>query len=378
MKTVFLRCLLLIVSLFFAACAQAPRALPLSSSAPLLAQPLFAAPQDPFDVALNNSGSYLALAGKNLELYDLQSGAHQTLLAQRVDALCWSYDGNFLAVAVQKANQSVLTIYTAVGRLQTEHSVPGRVSRLQWLKEQPLVASLLEHKTYKFGTHLKASLAQVDRQGSMEILPLYETTINPATAARLGENLFRLFATDLSALGDEVLYARIFAPPAFAAQRRILIRNLASGAERQLAEISLEKGGARLLADGETALVFNGSNQVEQLELWQEAQKASFAATDFSYNAASDWLILDDHLQSRDKQFLLNLPPLAQHWFSANGQHGALNSDGYLYLLANLGVREKPELPRQLREPWQTLRKLRSSGLIDEKDYHMAKEWLFP
>lgn len=362
--------------LSLSACSTALRPLVLDGKTPLTASAIGRAPVAPTAIAIDNSAKFVAVGGDSLWLIDLHSGARRQLLNDNVDALCWSFDGRWLAVAQRQGRGALLKIFSHSGLLVNEIAFEGRLVQLLWPPGELLYGAELRTRSYRFGTHLDANFYIVATNGSKEAIDLYETTISPAVAARLEERVYQPLEIDLSPLKDELLYTRIFAPPAFAAERRLVIRNLVSEAERQVSAIPLNKGAGYLQADGESLLVAEGDGQVRQVSLWKDQQQIRYTADKFAYHRSGPWLMLGQRLRQDRGDLDLVLPDSVQLYFSSNGQQLILKRGAQLYLLKDLPVDGLPQIEASELKTWLKLRKLRSLGLISHEEYHMAKERL--
>jgi len=365
----------LVLGLSLGGCVGPIKPFPALNAAALRVQPLVRIEQGaPF--ALSADGRWLAFAEQRLNLRDIESADQLELEPLVPDAMSWSMK-NELAVSMAQEGQALLRLYSVTGERLFEQPLPGRVSRLQWSEDGTLTAGVLERKTYRFGTHLTAWLYQWNEKRQLKRWKLFESTINPAVAAQQGDHLFRLFDFDLSPLGDEVLLTRIFAPPAFAPARRLMLYHLATRKTQILDELPLTSGSARLGAEGETLFVAKGAGQISQRRIWFEHLDQQWPGENFSFSPRAQLLLIDNRLYNR-KGLLLELPPLSQPRFSAGGRYLLVLHADALYRIGGYPRADLlPFEPRVLKKLLQ-LRRLRSLGLIEPRDYSQARERLVP
>lgn len=326
-------------------------------------------------MAISADGRMVAWGGKVLTLVDLETNQRFEPLSLAPDSLCWSPDGSLLAAALYHDGQAQLQVLDRNGTLVYEQALPGRVFRLRWPQAGGLMAGALQADSYKFGTHVTEHLLRWDDLWQVTDIPLYETTLMPITMARLGEHLYQTFDFDLSPLGDEVLYTRVHAPPAFSSTRHLILHNLRSGEERQVANLPLLGGTGRLAADAESVLVVDGQGTIKKQDLWSGALRQQWPGSRFDYSAATDLLIADGRLFLDQLEFF-DLPEASSAQFSLGGKFILIAWHKSLYRLEGYSVAAVPELEPEILERLLKLRYLRSRGLIEPNEYLDAKEKL--
>ncbi|MCF6179920.1 MAG: hypothetical protein L3J63_11110, partial [Geopsychrobacter sp.] len=247
-------------------------------------------------MAVSAEGQMVAWGDRDLNLKNLATGQRSHLLDQPPETLCWSPDGLMLAATVLMDGESHLYVFGADGVLVYKHHFPGHTTRLQWPRYGRLTASVLTTQTYSFGTHISGQLLQWDGRWRILTIPLYETTIVPSIAKILQGRLSHSFDFDLSPLEDEVLYTRIYAPPAFDASRRLMLHNLQTGQEKQVAVFPLLGGAGRLAEGGESAVINGNFGQLKLQNLWTNKILAQWSGDRFDYDAASDLLVTETGL----------------------------------------------------------------------------------
>lgn len=360
--------------LWLSACSAGLRPLPVADAGRYTIQPLAPlAADDP--VGLSADGGLVAWGDSALYLFEVPTRQLKQLLDASPDALCWSPDGAWLATAIRQEDGSILHVFDRSGGVVHREQLAGRVGRLQWPKAGRLTAAVLEFKTFSFGTHISGQLLQWDVHWDSTKTPLYETTINPALATQLSGRLHQTLDFDLSPLGDEVLYARLYAPPAFDPARYLVLRNLQSADEARIAPLPLLEGRGRLAADGESVLVADGAGEVSLQGLWSSEIHEIWAGRRFDYDAASGLLLVDRQL-FQGQAPLVTLPQESRAQIAPGGEYLLVNWQQQLYLLSGYPLsapqaRSTGSLQRLLK-----LRRLRSRGLIEQHEYLQSRERL--
>ena len=323
-------------------------------------------------MAISADGRLAAWGDGGLQLLDIEAKHQVQLLEDVPETLCWSPDGVQLAVTTRVGAVSKLTVFDRSGVNVYEQDLNGLVGRLQWPLVGGLTAGVLRYESYRFGTHIAQRLLRWDAGWLMTEVPLYETTIMPSTAATLNGRLAETFDFDLSPLGDEVLYTRLHAPPAFAASRHLVLFNLQTRQERQVAALPLLNGAGRLTADGEFALISEGIGQVRRQDMWSNGSSDSWAGEYSDYDASSG-LLLAGHQLLQDHLLLLELPPKSQTQISFGGKFLLINWDKRLYRLTGYPVSQNEPNDEVSMTKLKKLRRLRSRGLIELNEYQQSK-----
>ncbi len=326
-------------------------------------------------MAISADGRMLAWSDSDLELFDIESSQRHSLLNARAETLRWSFDGALLAATTYMDGESHLYVYDRSGVAVFDTHFAGRVGRLQWSHTGQLTAGVLSARKFSFGTHIKGQLLSWDGRWRMTKIPLFETTIKPTTAAQLADRLYETFDFDLSPLEDEVLYTRLYAPPAFAATRYLVLHNLQTGEEKQIASLPMLVGKGRLAADGESAYVTDGKGQITLQDLWSTRILQQWTGTRFDYDPRSEWLIADGGLY-QGQQLQVQLPPKSFFRLSSGGHFLLVSWNRQLYLLSDYSAGERTKIGGVRMKKLQKLRRLRSRGLIEQAEYLQARERL--
>lgn len=248
-------------SLSLAACAHAPEVVPGPAAATAL---------DPGGAfAWDVHEQRIAFAGKGLRIRDLQ-GREELLAAASPTGVCWSPDGTHLAAAWPSKTGSTLKILDLKGMVVREAAVAGTVRGLAWGHEAGIVASAADVQRWSFGGHLRTLLHRWPATGEPTLTVASETTLMPAVAHHIGTDLVRGQQLALAPLEDEVVYSRIVSPPDIPPYTEIVLRHLATGAEKSVARASLAPGQSTFTPEGEEVVVCEGGPICRRIDPWSE------------------------------------------------------------------------------------------------------------
>ena len=321
--------------------------------------------------AVSRDGAFAVVAKGAIRVID--PGGTRTDIAQGVaSALCFSPGGARLAAALPAEEQTVLRLFDGKGQLVGETMVPARVTSIAWRSEQQLVATAVTMKRFSFGSLLTTHLYLWDGATPPVATPMGDVTVRPALARLPDETLFKSFSMALSPYGDEIAYSSLRDPPLFTPYQRIAIRHLESGAEREVTATSVGSGGPIYTPDGENLLVGDGHGMTRKVSLPEGREKDAWPAPG-NYPAISPsgaYIFLDGQLY-HDGRSMISFPSQSRGAFLPDGSGLAVSYDGKLYLVS--GLKDRPAaMPADLERLLQ-LRRLRSLGLITEKEYKSRK-----
>lgn len=324
--------------------------------------------------ALDPQGERLAFGADGLTVKDLATGVERHVGSPAPTALAWAPGGARLAASFPRGEESILRLYDRQGGLQEEVPLAGVVTSLAWRSPTEILAFAVHRQTFRFGGEMAEILYRWDGTGKPTATPLADTTLMPATLRKWGKVLDRPLTFALSPLGDEILYPRLHDPPAFTPYLRLVVRDLESGAEREVAEVSLHSGGAVFSGDGERVLFGDGVGESRLFDPWRKRQYVSLPVPGrtIALSPSGRYLLIDGHLY-RDGRETTTFPSASAGAFSAGGKL-VVRYGERLYLVA--GLPEAPPVPAstatvlQLRQ----LRKWLSEGLITDEEYQRARE----
>jgi hypothetical protein len=361
------------LTILLSGCAQLPIAGPdaarlISTVVTRLdAEPLFAAAP---------GGRQVAFSSEGVRVMPLPSGEPRSLSAERPLALAWSPDGGRLAVAFGRGGESRIAVFDASGVSVAETAAAGRVGALFWTEPDLLLAVTMELEPFKFGTTCREVLLRWQLAGAPERTVLHETTLKPYTVRKLAAGmLMRAVSPAVSPLGDELVYGRIQDPPAFDAYVKVMVRNLSSGVEREIAKTGFSDGTARFSADGEELFIANGSGQIRRIAAWSDAEQpvAPFSGRVLAVSPDGRHLLADGRLLDDGREAAL-FPPWTTGAFLDDGRL-LIVDNGTLFLVSGFGAPVAgAAVPPEKRERLRTIRAWRASGLITADDYVSARE----
>lgn len=324
-------------------------------------------PHTPF--AVNPSGTVIAFQKQGLRLRELASGSEQHLHPGLPSALGWTPDGRTLAAAFIEGEKTTLRLF-AEGKFKAETKVQGRVSGLAWQSEGSLLALVIRHETFRFGTRLTEVLARWDGKSEPDETTLCDTTMVPGTAAKWGASFGRSLTFALSPLQDEILYARLHNPPAYDPHIKVMLRHLDSGQERLIAEVSLLSGGGRFNGRGDRVLVGDGLRTSRGMDPWESKDLYTLPVAGgriaLSYSGRTS--LLDGKLY-REGDLIATFPEDSQGVFSPSGDSLWIAQGGRLYRVSGLADDPGLSLSAGARDRLRQWRKWLSEGLITHAEY---------
>lgn len=364
--------LLLCLTLLVSGCARLPIA---GSDAARLTSTPVASLDDARLFAAAPGGKQVAYSQGGVRVAPLPAGESRIISsAERPLALAWSPDGVKLAAAFARGSGSVITIFGGDGAAVAETTATGRVGAIFWPAAGDLLVITLELNHHSFGTSCRVVLLRGNPAATMQRSVLHDTTLRPHLVRTWGaERLLRVISAQLSPQGDELVYGRIQEPPLFEAYLKIMVRNLASGVDREIGKTSLSDAVPRFSADGEELYLANGAGGVDVVDAWHGGKKRETAFTGAPPAISPDGrhLLAGGRLLAAGREVAL-FPPRTGGRFIDDGRLLAVN-DGTLFLVSGFESAGSPLLPEK-RERLRTLRAWRASGIITADDYVAARE----
>lgn len=323
--------------------------------------------------AISPDGAAVAHSKSGLKLLHISTGQKLDLSAETPERLAWSPVGYNLAALYYRDGKSAIVTYDQHGLKVAEASIDGRITDLAWLSESELLAAELRVANYRFGSNYKTLLHRWKPGKSSPVAtPLRDTTIQPANAVRWQNTLSRGPMPGLSPTDDFILYLHPLDPPVFSPYYKLILRELPSGREKEIANVSLNSDGGLFSLDGELILFGDGSGNTSLYDPWTE--KTIFSCKTPGKNPAfspdgSHWFA--DGTLYRGNAPLAILAPNGIARFSPDAKELLLSANGSLYRVT--GLRPAKPLP----PPSDKLRQLRAwrlEGLISAREYTESKE----
>lgn len=325
--------------------------------------------------ALDADGETVAFVNRGLTLQGLNTGNRRLVSADRPTALAWSPDGKLLAAAFYLENIAVLRLYDQQGEVRAQARLAGRANALAWRSSSSILVHAVQQRVYSFGANLAGVLYSWDGKSEPVPTPLYETTLMPAFYRQWEGTLQRTLTFSISPLNNEILYTRLYSPPAFTPYLKLMLRHLEGGTEREIAIASLNSAGGIFLRSGEQIIYGDGEKESQLFDPWGDRTVSTLPSPgrSLALSPSGSYLLLDGHLY-RDGKEIASFPSGSVGVFSHRGGRLAIRYGERLYLIANLP--EKPAVPLDpvMADRLRQLHKWLSEGLISAQDYRKARE----
>jgi len=336
------------------------------------------------ELALVDDGTPLA-AARTGELAATYKGAIETITEKGIEwempeapafMLSFSPSGDRLAAALHAESRTTLRIIDRSGSPIAVTSIPGRVSAMTWRSDTELLLTAITVTRPAAGPQLAAQLYLWNGSTPPTATMLAEAAV-PTELAQVPEAaLAATVSLAVSPYGDEIAYSSPKCHPAYAPCQTITIRHLETGRERVIGRTALGSGGPLYTPDGESLIVGEQHALTRRLSIpdGREMYAWPAAGSHPAISPAGSYLLLDGRLYQTGKA-LASFPSDTLGTFLPDGSGLAITYDGKLYLLSGLkepALKASPlALDRLLK-----LRRLRSLGLISEKEYRGRKAGL--
>ena len=327
-------------------------------------------PGTPF--AVNRTGSLAAVSEGAIEVID-REGTARPIAQGAATALCFSPSGDKLAAALPAGQKTILRMFDSEGKVIGEATVPEPVTSIAWRSEKQVLAAALAINKHTFGSELATILYLWDGSNPPVATPLNSVTVRPHVAAMPKEALLQSLNMAVSPYGDEIAYTTLKDPPMFNPYLRIVTRHIESGSEREVGKTSMGSGGPLYTPDGESLVVGDMDSLTRRLAIpdGKELDAWPFPGSYPALSPSGAYIFLDGRLYLKSRE-VASFPPEARAAFLPDGSGIALSYQGDLYLLSGLKDQPAPALQADM-ERLLKLRRLRSMGLISEKEYRAAK-----
>jgi len=321
--------------------------------------------------ALSPDGQVVAIGSEGLKLLHVSSKEYVNLGERVPLKLAWSPLGFFLAAIYAKDDASSMVIYDQYGIQIAEAPVDAVLTSVDWLSEEELVAGGVRVKSYNFGSNYQSLFFSWKPGRGMPIEnSLRDTTLQPATIVKWNSLLERGPMLDLTVQSGALLYLHPVDPPVFTPYYKLIIKDLASGKELEVASVDLNSGGARFSADGERILYSDGSGATLLYNPWTEEveRKVNSFGRNPAFSPEGENWFADGALFRKDG-VTLPLAEGAEAEFSTDGSRLMLRAGRALYLLSGLKPAEGTLFVPTVAEKIAKLRSMRVQGLITAKEY---------
>lgn len=358
----------LLAQLLFTACST----LPINGKLPdgLAAEKIVTVDSwSPF--ALAPDVNVLAMASKGLKLFHLPSKENVPLDDRAPVKLSWSPQGYFLAAIYAKDGTSSIAIYDQHGTVIAETPFTAALTSLGWRSENEVVAGGVKVTSYKFGSNYQSLYVSWQPGRSMPAEnSLRDTTLQPVTVAQWKPLLERGPMLDTTLQSGALLYLHPIDPPLFTPYYKLILKDLASGKELEIASAGLTSSGGRFSADGEVILYPDGNGSILLYNPWTEEllRKVSSSGKNPAFSPDGANWIADGALFRKDGT-VTPLAEGAEARFSNDGSRVVLREGGEIYLLTGLKPAGGTLFVPAVAEKVAKLRSLRIQGLVTPQEY---------
>lgn len=358
----------LISMVFLTACQTLPLNGPLPDG---LAAEKIASVDNRSVFALSPDGNIAAIASDGLKLLHVQLKEYVSLGERTPLKLAWSPRGYYLAALYGKDSGSSVAIYDQYGIAIAEEAFEVRLTDLDWLSEDELAAGGVRIKSYKFGHNYQSLFFrwQPGRDRPVESV-LKDTTLQPATFANAKILLDRGPMLELSPQSGTLLYLHPVDPPVFTPYYKLIMKDIASGKELEIAPVGFNSSGGKFSADGERILYSDGSGTTLLYNPWTEEiiRRASTFGMNPALSPEGENWISDGSLFRKDSA-AVPLADGANAQFSTDGSKVIIRGGSGLYKLSGLKAAEGTIFVPAVAEKVAKLRSMRMQGLVTPKEY---------
>jgi hypothetical protein len=325
-------------------------------------------------VAVAPEGNRIAYVYQGLRIREVGSGVTRSILPGTASCLAWSDDGNLLAASLEQEEQSSVRLFDAQGNAKGDLKLPGRVSGLQWRADGTLLVMTVVLETFRFGTQMSQVLHRWDGRGSPLSQVLNSSTLMPKVANRLKATLPARLGFELSPLQDEILYYRLYSPPALNCHLRLVLHHLGSGQGHVLADVDLNASGACFDGTGEHILYGDGLQETRLSDPWSDEVLSRFPqeGLQVAMSPSSHRLLLDGRLYL-DGRLAVTFPPGTRGYFAKKNGVLFLSHGSDIYQVTGLQEALMTPLSDTEASRIRELRKWLSEGLIAVHEYRLKK-----
>jgi hypothetical protein len=330
--------------------------------------------QAPFAVAPD--GKVVALVNGGLKLFHLPTRDSIPLSDRTPRALAWSPFGYSLAAVYQKDGKSSIAIYDQYGIALGESAVDAQLTDIGWLSENELVAGGITITNYTFGSNYRSLVYRWKPGRDLPALTvLRDTTLRPTVYAQRKELLDRGPMLDVSSQAGQILYLHPLDPPLFTPYYKLIMRDMASGKEMEVASVGLNADGGKFSADGERILFGDGAGETTIYDPWSEEklQRAASAGKKPAFAPEGLGWFADGALFGSDGS-ATRLAPEGSGRFTTDGRTIVIANGTDLYLLSGRKPAADSTFVPAVAEKVQKLRSLKIQGLVTPKEYKESLE----
>ncbi|NVN99543.1 MAG: hypothetical protein HXX17_09480 [Geobacteraceae bacterium] len=320
--------------------------------------------------SLSPDGSVVAMVSRGLKLFHGASKEEIALAEQVPTRLCWSPHGYFLAALFLKNDESRIVVYSQYGIPIDESSVSARLTDIDWLTDDELIAGGVRAKNFKFGINYQSLYYRWSPgRGLPTETVLKDSTLRVKTYSGWKEAFERGPMLQISRQSPVLLYLHPADPPMYSPYYKLIMRDLESSKELEIASVSLLSGGGKFSADGEKILYGDGVTTMIY-NPWSEttARKVQTPGVMPAFSPDGESWISDGAFFKGDGS-VMPLAEGAEAEFSRNGETFIYRAGGNLYQISGImpldGVMFVPEVADKVAK----LRSMRIQGLLTSREY---------
>jgi len=357
-----------ILLLFLAACST----LPINGTLPegLTAEKIVSVDKGAA-FSLSPDGNVVAIGGDEPKLLHIPSHEHIPLGTRVPLKLAWSPLGYSLAAIYATDDGSSIVVYDQYGIAIAESPVNASLTSIGWLSEDELAAGGIRVKGYSFGSNYQSLFFRwMPGRNMLTEHGLRDTTLQPSTLASWKHLLQRGPMLDLSPQSGTLLYLHPVDPPVFTPYYKLIMKDLASGSELEIASVGFNAAGGRFSADGERVLYSDGRGKTLLYDPWtgETLRTTNTPGSNLALSPEGENWVADGVLSRKDGA-VLPLAKDAEAAFSVDGSRIMLRVEGALYLLSGLKPAEGTLFVAEIAEKVARLRSMRMQGLVTPKEY---------
>jgi len=159
-------------------------------------------------------------------------------------------------------------------------------------------------------------------------------------------------------------------PPVFTPYYKLIMKDLASGSELEIASVDFNSAGGRFSADGERILYADGRGTTLLYDPWTEEtlRTINTPGRNPALSPEGENWVADGTLFRKDGA-VLPLAQAAEAAFSLDGSRIMLRAERGLYLLTGLKPAEGTLFVPAIAEKVAKLRSMRLQGLVTAQEY---------
>ncbi len=288
--------------------------------------------------AISPDGTVIACLHSGLKLVHLPTKELQEIPLKRAGQLAWSPLGSTLAATFYEKGESTIILFDQHGIQVAETVVAGDVTSLDWLSESELLAAALSITNYSFGSNYKSILYRWQPGSSLPVTQsLRDTTLQPSTMAMLQRHLAHGSMLDVYSPAGQILYMHPNDPPLFSPYYKLILRDLTTDREQELATPGFNSSGGRFFSDGKKVIYSDGNSQTFILSPFNGVSPKSVRTPGANLAVApvGDYWFADGTLYQGESVVAL-LAPGGVARFSQDGRQLIIAVNGELYRLFGL------------------------------------------